>query len=382
MVVSNNLTSWTCERSVVTDYECLAPCLLRRGGLSQWELWCHPAPWPFSRVWLWPDSVAVAGVPEDCDSLAASDPRARVSAPVDSFPQVPAGCLLCWHRTRRGFKESKAYLCSHNHWPLLVKDGYSYLIPAKKENFFLTILTVSLYRKQLQERAVLSVSQPSSADECVPSRSLGAVQSAALGAAGGCLDADCNSLGPGWADVIRISSHKQGRCLWVKVFWNSLGHRLHFFASGVSCPCLGPLMAPRVAGWNPESSSQQLVPSPGAESIFPASPHSCAAMCSKASVLLSIFSLPGWTSLPSRLRRYQSRAHLFCDTSSHLTAGSMFSSLDHLAPCSTLQGTICPLTKSRTSQGLSLFQGKFTELIHDSPSINDCRIIEKMLLSS
>ena len=169
MIVSNNLTSWTCERSAVTDYEHLAPCLLRWGGLSRWELWCHPAPWPFSRVWLWPDSEAVAGVPEDCDSLAASDPWPHVSAPVGSFPQVPAGCLLCFHRTRRGFKASKSYLCSHNHWPLLVKDGYSYLIPAKKENFFLTILTVSLYRKQLQERAVLSVSQTSSVDECEPS---------------------------------------------------------------------------------------------------------------------------------------------------------------------------------------------------------------------
>ena len=108
-------------------------------------------------------------MPEDCDSLAASDPWPHVSAPVGSFPQVPAGCLLCFHRIRRGFKASKSYLCSHNHWPLLVKDGYSYLIPAKKENFFLTILTVSLYRKQLQERAVLSVSQTSSVDECEPS---------------------------------------------------------------------------------------------------------------------------------------------------------------------------------------------------------------------
>lgn len=160
------MNSWKvrCDRLRVPSAVSVTP-----RGLSRWELWCHSAPWPFSRVWLWSDSAAVAEVPEDCDSLAASDPRPHVSAPVDSFPQVSTGCLLCWHRTRRGFKESKSYLCSHNHWPLLVKDGYSYLIPAKKENFFLTILTVSLYRKQLQERAVMSVSQPSSADECVPS---------------------------------------------------------------------------------------------------------------------------------------------------------------------------------------------------------------------
>lgn len=108
-------------------------------------------------------------MPEDCDSLAASDPQPHMSAPVDSFPQVPTGCLLCWHRTGRGFKESKSYLCSHNRWPVLVKDGYSNLIPAKKETFLLIIQSVSLYRKQLQQRAVLSVSQPSPTDECVPS---------------------------------------------------------------------------------------------------------------------------------------------------------------------------------------------------------------------
>lgn len=50
-----------------------------------------------------------------------------------------------------------------------MKDGYSNLIPAKKETFLLIIQSVSLYRKQLQQRAVLSVSQPSPTDECVPS---------------------------------------------------------------------------------------------------------------------------------------------------------------------------------------------------------------------
>ena len=85
--------------------------------------------------------------------------QSHMSAAVDSFPQVSTGCLLCWRRTGRGFKGSKSCLCSHNCWPLLVKDVYSNLIPAKK-NFFLTIQSVSLYRKQLQPRAVLPVLSP------------------------------------------------------------------------------------------------------------------------------------------------------------------------------------------------------------------------------
>ena len=128
----------------------LCPLALQQGMTLAWLRGCG---WGAKGLWL----------------LSCLWSRPHVSATVDSFPQVSIGCLLCWHRTGRGFKESKSCLCCHNRWPLLVKDGYSNLIPAKKENFFLIIQSVSLYRKQLQQRAVQSVSQPSSTDECVSS---------------------------------------------------------------------------------------------------------------------------------------------------------------------------------------------------------------------
>lgn len=54
-----------------------------------------------------------------------------------------------------------------------------------------------------------------------------------------------------------------------------------------------------------------------------------------------------------------------------------FPTLDHLAPCSTLKGKVCPLTKSRTSKDLPLLQGVYRPDNMVAPQINDCRIIEK-----
>lgn len=142
------------------------------------------------------------------------------------------------------------------------------------------------------------------------------------------------------------------------------GGRLRFFASGVSCPCLGPLTTPPV--WQDEIQSLRHSSSCPPHVLSPSSqPLPTAALLRVLKLLCFCLSFPFLDGLPCplRLRRYQSRAqvkhHLFCDTSSHPPQAQCFPSLDHLAPCSTLQGTLCPLIKSRTSQGLSLFQGVY-----------------------
>ena len=126
-----------------------------------------------------------------------------------------------------------------------------------------------------------------------------------------------------------LLTNRGGACEWMssEIAW---GLRLHFFASGVSWPCLGPLMAPPV--WQDEiqilchsSSCPPQVLSPSSQ------PLPTVALLCVLKLLCFCLSFPFLDGLPCplRLRKYQSRAqvkrHLFCDTSSHPTPGSMFS---------------------------------------------------------
>ena len=222
----------------------LCPLALQQGMTLAWLRGCG---WGAKGLWL----------------LSCLWSRPHVSAAVDSFPQVSIGCLLCWHRTGRGFKKSKSWLCCHNRWPLLVKDGYSNLIPAKKENFFLIIQSVSLYRKQLQQRAVVCFSALFHRWVCaVHVMDNGAFQSAALGAEGGWLDANCNSPRT-WLQIWLESllTNRGGACEWMssEIAWgtDSISLPLECYA-----PAWDLYSFPCVAGWNPESSRIFVIAAP------------------------------------------------------------------------------------------------------------------------
>lgn len=144
----------------------------------------------------------------------------------------------------------------------------------------------------------------------------------------------------GRADMIRIPSHKMG----------SLGTTSVSHLGGVILPLLRPPAAPLSGRDGIHSSSRQPAPSQRALSP-PSSPSlhaSSAAVFSKASVLLCLFSLPGLSSLTSPLKLFLPEPRRVVTSSvtlppaPSLTPGWLFPSLDHLALCAPLWVEVCP----------------------------------------